>query len=79
MVPSNSNEGCAYANEIFVVAEGLDFFKLGVIAAGQRLFHQETCPLRKLFWLDGFLGVEPRIGGIALADDLCDLGEVICN
>jgi hypothetical protein len=29
--------------------------------------------------LDGFLGVEPRIGGIALADDLCDLGEVICN
>jgi hypothetical protein len=31
------NAGCAYAKRIFVVAESLDFFKLGVIATGGRL------------------------------------------
>jgi hypothetical protein len=37
--------GGAYANGIFVAAEGLDFFRQGVVAAGGRLFHQATCPL----------------------------------
>jgi hypothetical protein len=39
------NRGCAYANEIFVLAEGLDFFKRGVIPTGGRLSHEATCPL----------------------------------
>jgi hypothetical protein len=56
------------------VAEGLHFFKLGVIATGDRLSHQEICPLCKGFWLDGSLGVEPRNVGIDLADGLCNLG-----
>jgi hypothetical protein len=29
---------------IFVVADGLDFLKPGVIAPRGRLFHQATCP-----------------------------------
>jgi hypothetical protein len=33
----------AYANGIFVVADGLDFFKAGVIATGGTSFHQATC------------------------------------
>jgi hypothetical protein len=37
--------GCAYANGIFVAAEGLDLFRLGVVATGGRLSHQATCPL----------------------------------
>jgi hypothetical protein len=66
--------GCAYANGIFVVGEGLDFSKFGVIATGGRLYHEATCPLWKGFWLDGSLGVEPRSFGNALADGLCELG-----
>jgi hypothetical protein len=31
---------CAYANGVLVAAEGLDFFRLGVVAAGGRLSHQ---------------------------------------
>jgi hypothetical protein len=37
--------GCAYGNGVFVEAEGLDFFRLGVVATGGRLSHQATCPL----------------------------------
>jgi hypothetical protein len=59
----------------FVVVEGLDSFKLGVVATGGRLSHQATCPMWKGFLLDGFLGVEPRSVGIALANDLCDFGR----
>jgi hypothetical protein len=33
----NYNGGCAYANGIFVAPEGLDFFRLGVVATGGRL------------------------------------------
>jgi hypothetical protein len=73
-VPQKYNRGCAYTNGIFVVAEGLDFFKLWVIVAGGILSHQATFPLWKGFWFDGSLEVEPRSVGIALADGLCDLG-----
>jgi hypothetical protein len=62
-VPQNYNGGCAYANWVFVAAEGFDFFKLGIIATGGRLSHQATCLLWKGFWLDGSLGVEPRVFG----------------
>jgi hypothetical protein len=49
-------------------------FKLGAIDAGGRLTRQASCPLRKGFWLDGFLGVEPRSVGIVLTDGFCKLG-----
>jgi hypothetical protein len=35
------------------------------------------CPLRKELWLDGCLGVEHRSVGIAFAEELCDLEELI--
>jgi hypothetical protein len=71
----NQKQGCAYADGIIVAAEGFDFFRIGVVATGGRLFHQATCPLqKKVFWLDGSLGFETRIIGIALADGFCDLG-----
>jgi hypothetical protein len=38
------------------------------------LSRQATYPLRKGFWLDGFLGFQRRSVVIALADGLCDLG-----
>jgi hypothetical protein len=46
--------------------------KLRIIATGG-LSSQETCPLWKGFWLDGFVGVELRSVGTALADGLCEL------
>jgi hypothetical protein len=35
-------------------------FRLGTIATGGKLIRWAICPLRKGFWLDGCLGVEPR-------------------
>jgi hypothetical protein len=62
--------GCADANGIFVAAEGLDVFRLGVTATGGRWSHQAICPLWKYLCLVGCLGVEPRKIGIALAEGL---------
>jgi hypothetical protein len=43
---------CACGNGIFVLAEGLDFLKLGAIATYGRLSHQATCPYEKDFgWM----------------------------
>jgi hypothetical protein len=67
----NYNKWCAYANEIFEVAE--NFFKQWAIATGRRLSYQATCLLWKGFWLDGSLAVKPRSVGIALPDGLCDI------
>jgi hypothetical protein len=46
---------------------------LGVVATGGGLSRQATYPLWKGFWLNGFLGFEPRSVVIALADGLCYL------
>jgi hypothetical protein len=53
--------GCAYANGVFVAAEDLDIFRLGVVATGGRLSHQATCPLWKGFWLMAVWGLNPEV------------------
>jgi hypothetical protein len=42
-VPLNYNVRYAYANGVFVAAEDLDVFRLGVVVTGGRLSHQATC------------------------------------
>jgi hypothetical protein len=48
-------------------------FQTRDIAGSGGLSYQKTLPLSKGFWLDGFLGVEPRSVGVALAEGLWDL------
>jgi hypothetical protein len=69
---------CAYANGIFIVVEGPDFFKLGAVTTIGRLY-QAPCPLWREFWLEGYLEVETRSVGFALAIGLCDLGDAITS
>jgi hypothetical protein len=67
------NAGCAYANGVFVAAEGLDLKTRGycywweIFASGNLSFVKRIL----VGWLSG---VELRSVGIALADGLCDLG-----
>jgi hypothetical protein len=49
--------------------EGSRLASVGATAAGGGLFRQATCPLRKGFCLDGFMGVEFRgLGSLWLVD-----------
>jgi hypothetical protein len=48
--PKTSNWGYAYDNGFVVLAEGLDMFKLGVIATGGNMNLSDICPLRKELW-----------------------------
>jgi hypothetical protein len=62
-VPQNYNGGCDYANGIFVAAEGLDFFRLGVIATGGSLSHQATCLCEKDFGWMALWELNPEVVG----------------
>jgi hypothetical protein len=62
-VPINYNGGRAYANGIFVAAEGLNFFKLGAVAAGGRLSHQAACPCEKDFGWMAVWEMNPEVLG----------------
>jgi hypothetical protein len=60
MVFEKYKGGCAYVTGIIVMIKGPDFFKLGDNATDWRLSRQATCTSWEVFWLRGFLGVEPR-------------------
>jgi hypothetical protein len=50
-------------------------FIIGAVATGGKVNPSgNLSSLRKELWLDGCLGVEPRRGGIVLAEGLCDFG-----
>jgi hypothetical protein len=47
--------------------------RLGAIATGESMTLSSNMSFMKK-WLDECLGVEPRRGGVALAEGLCDVG-----
>jgi hypothetical protein len=78
MAGNGKQSRCAYANEIVVLAEDLDVFKLRtVLILVGRWSHQAVCHLRKELWADGWLGGETRRVEIALTEGLCDSRGII--
>jgi hypothetical protein len=56
MVTYNWKRGCAYANGVFVMAEGLDMFKLGASATGGTMIPSGNLSFMKrtlVGWMSG--------------------------
>jgi hypothetical protein len=54
----NCNWGCAYANGIVVLAEGLDMFRPGDITTAGRMIPLDNLFFAKILWMDICVGVE---------------------